>query len=279
MENKPNHKPFWMLFTAELTMSAILGLNFQTNQVPFWIQIDQALFWSGKDIVIIVVVFIWSSCLAQKWKPESPFLCPPGNKGGTYLETWPLPKAQRVWTGHQVPLAQAPNQLRGRYSKWEVAGRPLRSSSLPWRLEEESHGEGENQRASCCCFPAGSAQDNLGSGCQRCRAISARSGTSLCPSSLLTARASGSATLLWENQATQPSTLTSSKQLTALPSPSIPNTELSLGYWESASMIWEPAYPRYLVPFDARTHQKYILTLQELLLTPYIKKEAEIQRN
>lgn len=55
MENKSNHKPFWMLFTAELTMSAILGLNFQTNQVPFWIQTDQALFWSGKYIVIVVV--------------------------------------------------------------------------------------------------------------------------------------------------------------------------------------------------------------------------------
>lgn len=84
MENKPAHKPFWMLFTAEIRMSEILGSNFQTDQVPFW---------SVKSIVIIVFiqVFCHFFLASSEVKTQKPFPMPPGNKGGIYLETQPLP--------------------------------------------------------------------------------------------------------------------------------------------------------------------------------------------
>lgn len=68
MENKPAHKPFWMLFTAEIRMSEILGSNFQTDQVPFW---------SVKSVVIVdfIQVFCHFFLASSEVKTQSPFLC------------------------------------------------------------------------------------------------------------------------------------------------------------------------------------------------------------
>lgn len=104
---------------------------------------------------------------SSNWKPKSPFLCSPGNKGGIYLETYPLPRTQRMWTDHQVPLTQAPNQLSGRYCKWDAVGGPLKGSSQPCSWRRRAREKGEDQRASWGCFPAESVQHNIGSGSQR----------------------------------------------------------------------------------------------------------------
>lgn len=93
-------------------------------------------------------------CLAQKWKTKSPFLYLLGNKASIHIETQPLPRTQKVWTDHQVPLTWASNQLSGRYSKWDAAGRLSRGPSQPGLLEEESQGQGRGPEGLLWLFPS-----------------------------------------------------------------------------------------------------------------------------
>lgn len=251
-----------MLFTAEIRMSEILGSNFQTDRVPFW---------SVKSVVIVVFIQVFCRFFlaSSEVKTQKPFPMPPGNKGGIYLETQPLPGTQRMWSDHQVPLIKAPNQLGSSYSKWYVAGRPLRGSSQPGSWRKPKHKR-EDQTASCGGFPAGATQDNISCSYRRLpeQLLPRVAPDRAFPSSLLTTRASDSTTLLWENKPLSLHLwpLTSNSKLFHLPASLQQNFLLDI--WETH--LWNEKgliQARYLVSFNARTHQNCHFPHQRMLHT------------
>lgn len=191
MENKPTYKPFWILFTAKNKCD--FRIKSAKNKCHFEVY----------KSVVFVVIFIQVLCpflLVQKWKPKIPLLCWPGSKRGIHLETQAGPGTQRVWTGHQAPLTQAPNQLGGRYSKRAVAFQRLFTARTPAGGKLETR---ERTKRPLVVIPQ---QDQCKTiqvlATESCQSNFCPSGTRSFPSSLLTARGSDSTTCTWENQTT-----------------------------------------------------------------------------